>query len=244
MSASYVDPNTDIQSGSFLDYSVDTAPPHSSSSQGHLLAHQRMPIEDVRQCPGKLVRRGDRPWTTGEHLHHLGEHHHQAIAAGWAARWVSGPDGRLGYAGLLGPGDLMPIQHEGVRGDTWHAVQALTDLALVALPNFWVLGQAFRATQQQLICSEARVYRLSAWGVKKRLAFEIHELADRAGRECAGGVVVDLLRQDQWALLVGASLVSVARALSELADSNAIVRRRNEIVVTDSAYLADLISEY
>ncbi|MFB6864265.1 Crp/Fnr family transcriptional regulator [Streptomyces virginiae] len=158
-------------------------------------------------------------------------------------RLVSGPDGRRGYAGILGPGDLLPIESEGVRDDTWHTLGALTDLALVTLPDYWAAGQALRATQEQLIRSEARVLRLSVWGVKRRLAFEIRELADRAGRECAEGVVVDLLRQDQWALLVGATRVSVARALSQLAESGAIHTRRNEIVIRDSAYLERLVLE-
>ena len=150
-----------------------------------------------------------------------------------------------------GPGDLLGEQgaFDGQpRSATVCAVEPVEALAL-SLPSFraflsdhpsvslLLLGTMSRRLRD----ADAKRIEFSAGTTIERVAARLLELATRFGHDEPDGVRIDLLlSQEELAGATGASIESVARALSTMRSLKCIETRRREIRVLDAEALRAL----
>ena len=164
------------------------------------------------------------------------------------------PSGRRAVTEILGPGDVIavgvdlgsgPCGERAAQPDVRALVRscvlsiAASELlpAVVRDPESWAWAQGLMARRvAQIERSLARVLTLR---IRDRVHELLRDLADAHGRQCGGGVRVDLpLSQDLIASMVGATRESVNRALRALEHEGAVRRLGRRYVLLGVARAA------
>jgi CRP/FNR family cyclic AMP-dependent transcriptional regulator len=150
------------------------------------------------------------------------------------------PSGRRAVTEILGPGDVIAV---GVDLGSWSCAERVSPPDVRALVRSCVLSiaaseilpaverdpeswaWAHRAMARRVAQVERSLARVLTLRVRDRVHELLRDLADAHGRQCRGGVRVDLpLSQDLIASMVGATRESVNRALRALEHEGAVRR--------------------
>jgi len=161
------------------------------------------------------------------------------------------PSGRRAVTEILGPGDVVAFGVDlGSRscgeGSPRPDVRALVGSRVLSIaaseilpaverdPESW--AWAYRAMARRVAQIERSLARVLTLRVRDRVHELLRDLADAHGRQCRGGVRIDLpLSQDLIASMVGATRESVNRALRALEDEGAVSRLGRRYVVLGDA---------
>jgi CRP/FNR family transcriptional regulator, cyclic AMP receptor protein len=150
---------------------------------------------------------------------------------------------------LAGPpdtfGELSPLD----PGPSTETAAAVTDARLARLPTdtlcTWVTGQPqvawqlLRLATGRLRHSSDALADLATTDVSGRVAKQLLQLGQRFGSQDGGSLLVDHgLTQDELAELVGASVSTVNRVLSEFASRGWVQVRTRAVLVVDRDRLA------
>ncbi|MEU6488176.1 Crp/Fnr family transcriptional regulator [Streptomyces sp. NPDC046887] len=165
------------------------------------------------------------------------------VRDGWLKVTDESADGHEALLALRGPGDVVG-ESAALDGTTRSAtVVTLEPVAAVVIASerFRDFLDRHPAAERSLMAvvtdrmraGDRKRLELAACDVRQRLARLLLELAEHHGERVAEGVRVRVpLTQQELAGAVGASRESVARLLGELRERDAVITRRQELVVT------------
>lgn len=159
-----------------------------------------------------------------------------------------GPTGHEVLIRLIGPGEVgggLGVPLGGIHPcsaaslETSHVLVWEQRVLAELFDRFPVLGgNALRIQSERLRLLEECYRELATERVPPRLARALVRLVGHIGRPCEGGVRVALSREE-LAQMVGTTLFTVSRLLSEWETNGLVLGRREAVVVRDLRGLAD-----
>jgi CRP-like cAMP-binding protein len=162
------------------------------------------------------------------------------------------PNGSQILIRLIGPGEVcgglgLPSRrrypHTAHGLETSHALVWEQKGLAQLMERFPVLGRnALRIQSERLRLLEERYRELATERVPPRLARALVRLVGHVGSPCEGGVRVALSREE-LAQMVGTTLFTVSRLLSEWETRGLVRGRREAVVVRDLGGLAELADQ-
>lgn len=218
---------------------------NGASAHGGFLGKLEGPEERALRDAGRVRRYG-----AGEALFHEGEVSDRVVAllAGRAKIATVTEDGKEVMLGVRDPGDLLG-EFSAIDGEPTSAnVVAMEPVEALVLQTGafreWLTAHPRAAllllelVLARLRDADRKRVEFSAYDTVGRVARRLFELAERFGKEGAGGVEIALpLTQDELAAWTGASRVGVSQALKALRERGWIETRRRSITVRDMAAL-------
>lgn len=189
-----------------------------------------------------------RVFVPGEALHMQGHPvlAHMLIQQGNVKVTQVSDTGREVLLWMNGPGDSVGIPNEApcrrhaCTARAMRRCQALTwedsrfQRLIVKYPQIGI--NINRMLSIQLAELEERFREIATEKVATRLSLALNRLAEKIGIPVAGGVEVNLSR-DELAQMIGTTLFTVSRILAQWGDEGFIAPRRNGVTICDSARL-------
>lgn len=161
------------------------------------------------------------------------------------------PDGQQVMVRVVHPGDLFGFARALNRPDYPGTARAAVDCVVVAWPmsdwdavvetNPRLAVNAMKTIGERLDEAHTRLREMSTEEVERRVAHAVLRLAEKAGREEAGGTRIDfpISRQD-IAEMTGTTLHTVSRILSAWESQGLVEGGRQKLTVRDAAGLAQI----
>jgi CRP/FNR family transcriptional regulator, nitrogen oxide reductase regulator len=160
-----------------------------------------------------------------------------------------GQDGSEAILRLAGPGDVVGALGLLANGAHFSTAQTLHSCQTIVwdATTFEKLAETFPMLQRNLrhiLCTrlqelEQRFREMSTERVAARLARELGRLLDQVGRPVEGAIEISLSREE-LAQMIGTTLFTVSRLLSEWGQRGIVDPRRGVVLVRDLQGLANL----
>ena len=210
-------------------------------------------ITDAEFDALKALSISERTFNSGQDIIKKGETPDEVliVKAGWAARYISLPDGRSQIVNFMLPGDMYDLQAFLVE-ESDHSIVAITKVSLFAIsrrnfiqifsqPN--KLGLAFWwATLQEEAILREQVVRNGRRNAQERVAHLLLELHRRTIVIGEGDSKEFRLPVSQVLIAdaVGLSFVHVSRVLGKFVKDGMIEKKKDLVIITDRDALIEL----
>jgi CRP-like cAMP-binding protein len=201
--------------------------------------------EIVSAARERLYSRGQMIYIAGDNARHV-----VLLASGSAKMVLCGENGSAVILRLCGPGDLVGALGTMLPGRYRSTPQALSESSALIweIGVFHSLAKRFpsiRFNVASIVCKqleemEDRFREVSTERVAPRLGRQIFRLVEQVGIHSNGSVEINLNREE-LAQLIGTSLFTVSRLLSEWDRQGIVVTRREGFSVVDLKALEGII---
>jgi CRP/FNR family transcriptional regulator, nitrogen oxide reductase regulator len=172
------------------------------------------------------------------------------LTSGCAKIVQCGQDGNQVILRLIGPGEALGTVGLNTQERYRSAAQVLCSTTALVwdAATFESLSSRFPALKQNIadiLCKrleelEERFREISTEKVATRLGHELVRLLNQVGRRVKGSIQINLSREE-LAQLIGTTLFSVSRLLSDWHQQGIVVARRESVAVPDLGALIELI---
>jgi CRP/FNR family transcriptional regulator, cyclic AMP receptor protein len=197
-------------------------------------------LADALRGAGRRVRfrRGQALFTEGDLADRV-----FVIERGWVMITSIAPGGREIVLGLRGPGDVIgdlsaldgaPRSATALTAGEVEATVAPASSLTHALTDAATAMELLRVLATRLRDADRKRLEFAALDTLGRIAWRLHELAERFGENTADGIEVELpLSQEQLASWCGASREASVKALAALRTLGCISTGRRTVVIHD-----------
>ncbi|MBB6172839.1 CRP-like cAMP-binding protein [Nocardiopsis mwathae] len=167
------------------------------------------------------------------------------VHSGYLKVFARSRDGEEILSAIFGPRDLVGAASSALRPPTWrHTVRAAGEVRVTAIPRryfrIFLLDHPRVALELNgyiahlLSDSDQRFLDMSTRGIEARLSRLLATLAERFGYEVDGGTEIAApMTQKELASFIGASEVSVSRALQQLRRDGVVETGYRRLLVRD-----------
>jgi CRP/FNR family cyclic AMP-dependent transcriptional regulator len=219
-----------------------------SRPDGHLDVLGAIPSEYrsavLEQCGRRQLRRGQAIWSQGDRAEFVA-----LLMSGTAMSVCQSGNGKTGSTGFWCAGDILGAGDLGSKTTRQQTVRCLEPCVLYTLsyPRFNALVRRFpelaesviRALSIRLRWVARLAVMLETESGYERVCGVLVALADRFGRACPQGSLIDLrLTHEDLAAITGVSRQFANATLSDLRKRGLLQMRKRALIVTDCGKLA------
>jgi CRP-like cAMP-binding protein len=165
------------------------------------------------------------------------------IERGWVMITSVAPGGREIVLGLRGPGEIIgdlsaldgePRSATAIAAGEVEATVASGSVLIRALSDASAAVELLRVLAIRLRDADRKRLEFAALDTLGRVAWRLHELSERFGKDTADGIEVELpLSQEQLASWCGASREATVKALAALRTLGCISTSRRSVLIRD-----------